>query len=98
MRVKLLETDSVKNHFFAMSWAANSKDIVIVQKRGHLLEAYLTDKTYTLRAAAIVDDEGARLITNEKALKKFKAELSLFAKEAADLPPTTTEDKQPVKK
>ena len=57
-------------------------------KRDAILEAYLTDKTGKLRAAAISDDGTAPLITNEKATEKFKAELALFAKEAADLPPT----------
>ena len=69
---------------------ADSKDIIFAVKHDTALEAYLTDKTGKLRAAAVLDKDGAHLITNEKAAAKFKAELSLFAGEAADLPPSGT--------
>lgn len=90
MPVKMLETENPEGHFFTMPWATGSTDIVILHKHDNVIDAYLTDKTYTLRAAAISDAAGARLILNEKAAEKFKAELSLLAKEAADLPPTGT--------
>ena len=98
LQAYLLETEHPEGHYFCMPLTPGSKDIVIGHKHDGVIEAYLTDKTYKLRAAAISSLEGAHLITNEKALEKFKAELALLAKEAADLPPTATEDKQPVKK
>lgn len=86
--VKMLETDAPKGLYFAMPWAAGSKDIVILKKTGAEYECYLTDKTFKLRAAAISDATGTRLIPNGEAAAKFKAELNHFAREASDLPPT----------
>jgi hypothetical protein len=80
------------SHYFALPLEPDSKDILILVMRDTILEAYLTDKTGKLRAAAISENSVARLITNEKAAEKFKAELALFAKEANDqLPPTAAD-------
>ncbi|MBI4061974.1 MAG: hypothetical protein HY403_11160 [Elusimicrobia bacterium] len=75
-------------HYFGVPPEAGSEDILIMLKRDTVIEAYLTDKTAKLRAAAILENGAARLITNERAAGKFAAELALFAKEALDLPPT----------
>jgi hypothetical protein len=91
--MKLAKSDSTDGgHYFGLPAALDSKDILIVVKRDTSMEAYLTDKTGRLRAAAISEKGIARLITNEKATEKFKAELALFAKEAGTLPPTGTVD------
>jgi hypothetical protein len=85
MPLKLAKSDSTDGeHYFGIPPNADSKDILILVKRNSRLEAYLTDKTAGLRAAAISENEIARLITNESAAAKFKAELALFAKEAAE--------------
>ncbi len=79
------------DHFFAVPLKIDSIDILIAVRHGMLIEAYLTDKTGRLRAAAVLEKDGTvHLITNEKAAEKFAAELAQFAKEAADLPPTGT--------
>ena len=91
MTVKLLRGDLPDaKHYFAVPQDANSKDILILIQSDTIIEAYLTDKTGKLRAAAILKTTGAHLITNEKAAEKFKAEMTQYAKEAADLPPTGT--------
>lgn len=91
MPVKLLETENPGGHFFMMPTFPGATDIIIGKDNGGgNLECYLTDKTFKLRAAAVTTRAGAVLITNEKAAEKYKAELALFAKEAADLPPTGT--------
>lgn len=82
------ETAPTGDHFFTLPLDADSKDILILVKYDTHIEAYLTDKSRNLRAACILKGGVARLITNEKAAAKFKAELSLFASEAASLPPT----------
>lgn len=91
--LKLAHSDSTDGrHYFGFPLQSGSRDILILVKRDSGIESHLTDKTGKLRAAAILaPGEPARLITNEKAAEKFKAELALFAKEAADqLPPTGT--------
>lgn len=89
IRVKQIETENPEGHFMMYPWETGSKDIVIIkQNEDKSLDCYLTDKTYKLRAAAIWNSTGAKLIPNDQATEKFKAELSLFAREAADLPPT----------
>ncbi len=89
MPLKLAKSDSTDGmHYFGLPLDVDSKDILIVVKRDTIMEAYLTDKTATLRAAAISENGVAHLITNERAAAKFQAELSLFAGEAATLPPT----------
>jgi hypothetical protein len=75
-------------HYFAVSVDANSKDVLIMVKSPTTIEAFLTDNTGKLRAAAILKSSGAYLITNEKAADKFAAELKQYAKEAATLPPS----------
>lgn len=79
-------------HLFIVPIQAGSKDVVIVFKRTDIVyyDLYLTDKTGVLRAAAVMDDAGVRLITNEQAAEKYKAELKLFAKLAQELPPAGT--------
>ncbi|MBI2788283.1 MAG: hypothetical protein HYX59_06320 [Elusimicrobia bacterium] len=79
-------------HMFIVPTQEGSRDVIIVYKRPDNTygEYYLTDKTGVLRAAAIWDDTGIRLITNEQAAAKYKAELELFAKLAKDLPPAGT--------
>jgi len=79
-------------HAFIVSTVEGSKDIFIAFKTtdGTYAEVYLTDKSGVLRAAAISEPNGTRLITNEQAAAKYKAELELFAKLAKDLPPAGT--------
>lgn len=78
-------------HFFAMSRIPDSKEILFLRVSNDIgLESFLTDKTGKLRAAAIQKDGVARLIPNEEAAAQYAKELALFAREAADLPPTGT--------
>ncbi|MBI5246959.1 MAG: hypothetical protein HY923_07235 [Elusimicrobia bacterium] len=77
-------------HFFVYPLKEGNKDIIITLKRDTGGDIYLTDKTGTLRAAAVYDGTNTKLITNEAAAEKFKAELKLFAAEAEALPPTGT--------
>ncbi|MBI2384554.1 MAG: hypothetical protein HYV14_00935 [Elusimicrobia bacterium] len=79
-------------HVFVVPTVEGSKDIFIWFRNTEktYAEYYLTDKTGVLRAAAIADINGIRLITNEQAAAKYKAELELFAKLAKDLPPAGT--------
>jgi hypothetical protein len=91
MPLKYCTGDSTdgKHHFGLRPEDPDNKDIFIVVLREGNLEVYLTDKTGKLRAAAVEENGIARLITNEKAAAKFKAELAQYAKEAAEqLPPT----------
>lgn len=90
MTFKVAKSDAKDGeHYFALPPSVNSKDILILVKRDTIMEVYLTDKTGKLHAAAISENGTARLITKEKASEKFKAELTLFAKEATEqLPPT----------
>ncbi len=76
-------------HTIAVPLKEGSKDIVVSFEHDNVYEFYLTDKTGSLRAAAIsnVTLEGLRLITNEQAAEKFKAEMQLMAKMAKKLPP-----------
>ena len=89
-------TDGME-HFFGIPPKADSRDIVFLRAGKDAVEAFLTDKTATLRAAAILTDGTAKLITNEKAAGQFKAELSLFASEAADQLLPTADGKQAAK-
>jgi hypothetical protein len=89
IQMRLVENDG-NDHFFAIAADGDSKDILFMVRRGGAVETYLTDKTYKLRAAAVLEGGVAHLITNEKAAAKFKQELSLFAGEAGSLPPTGT--------
>ena len=75
-------------HVVMVPLKEGAKDVVIAFLQERHAEIYLTDGSGKLRAAAIGDRAGVRLITNEAAAEKFKAELALFAKEAAALPPT----------
>lgn len=92
MSLKLAESEPAPGgeHYFGTPLDANSKDILILVQNGTILEAFLTDKTRKLRAAAVLENGTARLVINEKAAEKFKAELSLWAGEALTLPPTGT--------
>lgn len=90
MVLKLSQSDSTDGeHYFGLPPQSDSKDILIMVVRNDTgVEAFLTDKTGKLRAAAILKNGVARLITNEKAAAKFMSELALFAKEATEqLPP-----------
>jgi hypothetical protein len=84
------ETVPEGKHVFVVPLKEGSKDVVLMFARGKVVEVYLTDKTGVLRAAAIFDLAGIRLITNEQAADKYNAELALFAKGAEQLPPTET--------
>lgn len=88
--LKLAESEATTDgkHYFGLTSDPNSKDVIIVVDRPERTEVYLTDKTGKLRAAAVSSKNGALLISNEKAAAKFKAEMSMFAGEAAGLPPT----------
>lgn len=91
MPLKLAQSDSTDgNHYFGLPLDPKSKDVLFMVVRPGRIEVYLTDKAWKLRAAAVSENKVARLITNEKAAEGFKAELSLFAGEAAGLPPTGT--------
>lgn len=91
IQLKAAESESTDgHHYFATPLDPKSKDVFIIVIHDERSEVYLTDKTGKLRAAAVVENDAARLITNEKAATKFKAELSLFAGEASTLPPTGT--------
>jgi hypothetical protein len=69
-----------------------SNKIVFAFMRGDVNEIYLVDETGGLRAASIWDTTGIRLITKEQAQEKYEAELVLFARKAAGLPPTTPDN------
>ena len=87
--MKVLEGDLTDaGHYFALPLDTKSKDILILVQRNKIIEGYLTDNTGKLRAAVVLDDQTLIHITNEKAAEKFKAEMTQYAKEAADLPPT----------
>ena len=92
MPMKLGESEAPVegNHFIGIPLDPNSKDILlfVIHKGGTPVDAYLTDKSRTLRAAAVSQNGVARLITNEKAAAKFKAEMDMWAGEALTLPPT----------
>lgn len=75
-------------HKFTVTLKEATKDVIITYRRTGYSEIYLTSRTGVLRAAAISDASGIRLITNEQAAEKFKSELRLFAKLALELPPT----------
>jgi hypothetical protein len=77
-------------HYLMLPTQEGSRDIVFAFKPagGGEIPVYQTDKFGTLRAAGILSTTGVRLITNEQAAEKFKAEMQLFAKLAKDLPPT----------
>jgi hypothetical protein len=88
MPVRLAKNDSTDgDHYFVVFPQADSKDVFIGVKHGAVVAAYLTDKTARLRAAAILENGVARLAPNDSVAAKFKAELTLFAKDATELPP-----------
>lgn len=76
------------NHYLGVRADAKTKDVIIMVITGGVVEVYLTDATGVLRAAAVQDEKGARIVTNESAAAKYKAELDAFLEEAAVLPPT----------
>ena len=85
MSLKMAKSDVTDGgHYIALPLNADSKDVFFLVEHPDVIHAYLMDKTGKLRVAAISDGTGVRLITNEKAAVKFKAELALFAKEAAE--------------
>ena len=74
-------------HVFIIPVTGSIRDIVIGFRYGDVYDIYLTSPSGVLRAAALLDRTGARLITNEQAAPRYNAELALFAREAATLPP-----------
>ncbi len=83
LSLKLAKSDSTDgDHYFGLPLDAESGDILFIVKHGETTEAYLTDKNAKLRAAAVLENGAARLVMNEKAEEKFRAELTLFAGEA----------------
>lgn len=91
LSVRQLETGRPKGLLFMIPAAAGSKDVILAYKNPDgSMDAYLTDKTYKLRASVHAGDT-YDLVPNEKAAARFKAALSHLAREAAeDLPPTGT--------
>lgn len=91
MEVLLAKSGDAANgiHYSGLPLDPDSKDILIIVQRGYVIESYLTGMSRKLRAATISDGPGVlpRLVTNERAAAGFNAELELFAKEAATLPP-----------
>lgn len=89
LSVRQLETGRPAGLWFMVPAAAGSKDVIVAYKNPDgSADAYLTDKTYKLRAAVHAGDT-YDLVPNEKAAARFKAALSHLAREAAeDLPPT----------
>ncbi len=87
---QILATKPDGKHYVQVPLKEGSKDIIITFWHDDVIETYLTDKSGTLRAAAISDGagDGLRLITNEQAAEKFKAEMRIMAKLAEQLPPT----------
>lgn len=79
-------------HYIGLPLKEGSEDIIVTFTNETTMEFYLTDKSGNLRAAAISGDRGIglRLIPNEQAAEKFKAEMRLLAKLAEMLPPTGT--------
>jgi hypothetical protein len=89
MQMRLAKSDFPDGiHYFGIPPETNSTDILIMVKHDTVIVSYLTDKTAKLRAAAVLENGTMHLIVNEKAAAKFKVELALFAKEAAELPPS----------
>jgi len=90
MPLKLIQSEHPEGTFFGLPVDESSRDILIMRKHDGIVEAYLTDKSGKLRAAAVADGKPvAHLITNEKAAEKYEAVLRDLAREAAeDLPPS----------
>ena len=74
-------------HYVMVPLTKGSKDIIICFRTKIDSHMYLTDITGVLRAAAVGNDAESKLITNEQAAEKFKAELLYLAKRATELPP-----------
>lgn len=90
MPLKLLETERPEGVFFGLPLDKDSPDILVMSRHDGIVEAYLTDRSGKLRAAAVADGKpAAHLITNEKAAAKYQVALRQLAREAAeDLPPS----------
>lgn len=91
MPLKLAKSDETRDglHYFGLPLDTGSRDVLLMVKTDSVVEAYLTDRTATLRAAAVLEKGTARLVPKEETTARFQAELALFAKEAAEqLPPT----------
>lgn len=88
--LKLIQTERPEGTFLGLPLEEDSRDILIMRMHDGNVEAYLTDKSGKLRAAAVADGKPhAHLITNEKAAEKYEAALRALTREAAeDLPPT----------
>lgn len=79
-------------HYVEIPRKEGSNDVIVTFQRDDVIECYLTDKSGKLRAAAISGKDGAglRLISNEEAAERFRAEMQFLAKLAEKLPPTGT--------
>lgn len=89
---QIVTTQPDGRRYIELPLKEGSKDIVITFTNDTTMEFYLTDKNGNLRAAAISGGQGIglRLIANEQASEKFKAQMQLLAKLAEKLPPTGT--------
>jgi hypothetical protein len=88
---RIVATQPDGQHHFMVPLKVGSKDIIVAFKLTDIVvNWYLTDKSGNLRAAAVLDSTGIRLITNEQAAEKFKAAMQLLAKLAEKVPPTGT--------
>lgn len=76
------------DHYMGVRADAKTKDVLIMVVDSGVVNVYLTDASGVLRAAAVKDGKGTRLVTNESAAAKYKIELDTFLAEAASLPPT----------
>jgi hypothetical protein len=91
-RISTRDLNGIK-HYFVVSLAKDSSDIIIQFFNNNILYSYLSDKSGNLRAAAICNENGCRLIMNELATEKFKIEMQFWAKTSAELPPTGIAEK-----
>ncbi len=83
--------NTVGKHIVAVPTKQGSKDIVVFLKRSDtLIDVYLTDRTGKLRAAAVNDTAGVRLVTNESVADKYRAQMKYLASLANQLPPPST--------
>jgi hypothetical protein len=91
LELQVVKSDAPNGtHYFGVPISPESKDVLFVVMYDWGVEAYLTDKTGKLKAAVVSRNGVAGRISNEKAADGYKRELTLFASEASDLPPTDT--------
>src|SRR5688500_17580772 len=78
LQIATTTADGIK-HVLNVPLKAGYHDIVIMLRRADSVEAYLTDRTAVLRAAAVIDGSGIRKIPTDQAMPKYQIELALFA-------------------